>query len=119
MGDVTDIKTPVPDKMPAQFKANAGKGRTPGKPNRVTADIRNMAKYLVAQRADHFLRWIDRVALKDPARACDLYIRLISTYTPKPQPTLELELGNGINQATGQSVIAMRLRSLLEAPVNE
>jgi hypothetical protein len=96
-----------------------GKGRPPGKPNQVTRDMRRAAYYLVEERLDRFKDWIDRVAEDDPGRACDIFIRLIQTYTPKPTQNIELEIGQQTNGVTGQSVVAMRLRSLLEAPVNE
>lgn len=115
---VSGQQAPSP-KIPAQFVGKMGKGRPKGKPNQTTRDMRRAAYYLVEERLDKFKDWIDRVAVDDPGRACDIFIRLIQTYTPKPTQNIELEIGQQTNGVTGQSVVAMRLRSLLEAPVNE
>lgn len=110
------VSTPLPivSKLHGQL-TNAGKGRPRGKPNQTTRDMRRAAHYLVEKRLEKFLEWIDRVATDEPGRACDIFIRLIQTYTPKPTQMMELEVGQGTNPM-GQSVVAMRLRTLLEAP---
>jgi len=110
---VSDGALPVTSKL--VNLTNAGKGRKRGIANRSTRDMRRAAYYLVEERLDSFKSWIDRVAETDPGRACEIFIRLIQTYTPKPTQAIELEMGQQTN-AMGQSVVAMRLRALLEAP---
>lgn len=109
---------PITSLVPVAAKkrlANSGKGRVKGVPNKVTVTMRNTARFLAEARADQFLEWIDRVAKKKPDRACDLYIRLLQTYAPKPTQAFEIEAGTAVNPL-GQSTVALRLRSLLEGP---
>lgn len=117
MDDTTEI---VPEaaletpKVPPQLMEYAGQGRRKGVPNRVTRDVRAMVRYIAGARTGAFLKWIDRVAEDEPARACAIYIKLVQTYIPKPTG-FELETVQATNSA-GQSLIGQRLRTLLEAP---
>ncbi len=117
MTDTTEIVAQgAPANSKLQYLTNAGKGRKRGVPNRVTRDVRAMVRYLTEARSEEFLKWIDRVAEDAPARACDIYLRLIETYVPRPSQGWEIEAGQATN-ALGQTTVAMRLRSLLEAPI--
>lgn len=113
--DTTEIapeSVETPDKIPAQFVANAGKGRAKGVPNRITRDVRAMVRYLTEARAEQFLGWIDRVAVDEPGRACDIYIRLIETYIPKPQAGFAMEAV----QTFDGSALGVRVRGLFGTP---
>lgn len=107
----------VPDaKIPPGLVVNAGRGRPPGKANRITRDMRRAAQFIIDKRRDRFLTWIDRVGRKDPAYACELYIKLLATYTPRPQANFEAQVAS--SSVPGEpSVLAVRIRQVLEAPV--
>jgi hypothetical protein len=106
---------PEPPKIPPGLALHAGRGRPPGKANRITRDMRRAAQFIIDKRRDRFLTWIDRVGRKDPAYACELYIKLLATYTPRPQASFEAVASS---TAPGEpSVLALRIRQVLEAPV--
>lgn len=63
------------------------KGRTPGIPNKNSAELRDMVQLLVEQKYDHFSEWIDRVAVDNPAEAFKLSAGLIAYCVPKLNAT--------------------------------
>lgn len=60
-------------------------GRPKGTPNRATADVRMAMAQLAEGNIERVQKWLDRVARKDPARALDLFLRLLEYYIPKLQ----------------------------------
>lgn len=62
---------------------SAGRGRKKGEINHTTRDVR-MAVGLIAERnAGKIDGWLARVAKRNPAKAIDLYIKLIEYHIPK------------------------------------
>ncbi len=109
---------PAASKLQIENLTNAGLGRPKGKPNRLTRDMRKAAQFIIDKRRDRFLTWIDRVGRKDPAYACELYIKLLATFTPRPTAgSFEAQVANFPAQPGQPSVLAMRVRQVLEAPV--
>lgn len=93
-----------------------GPGRPKGVPNKITTAMRNTAHYIVESRAEEFIEWLDSIAKTKPEKACSIYIRLIETYSAKPQgPSFEIAAATHTNPL-GESVTALRLRALLEGP---
>jgi len=58
-------------------------GRSKGTPNKATADVRATIALVAERNVSKLERWIGRVAKDDPARAADLYLRLIEYHIPK------------------------------------
>jgi hypothetical protein len=58
-------------------------GRTKGTPNKATAGARQAIAALVEGNIDRIEGWLARTAIKDPARASDLMIRLLEFHVPK------------------------------------
>jgi len=58
-------------------------GRKKGTPNRATADVRAAIAHIAEAKVSEVEGWLDRVAKRDPGRACDLYLRLIEYHIPK------------------------------------
>ena len=73
-------------------------GRKPGTPNKATADVRQAIALIVARNigsfqgwcvvdavAGHrsFQGWLDKIAAKDPAKAADIFVRIIEYHIPK------------------------------------
>jgi hypothetical protein len=80
--------------------------------------MRKAAQFIVDKRRDRFITWLDRVGRKDPAYACELYIKLLATFTPRPTAgSFEAQVANYPAQPGQPSVIAMRVRQVLEAPI--
>lgn len=62
---------------------NAGKGRVKGVPNKVTADIRKGFTIMVEGSVPKLQRWLDRVAVEDPARALSIIADMAEFCIPK------------------------------------
>lgn len=62
---------------------NAGIGRKKGVPNKATGDVRTLIAKIAEKNAAKIDGWLSRVARKNPAKAIDLYIRMIEYHIPK------------------------------------
>lgn len=62
---------------------NAGKGRPKGSLNSTTRDVREAIAVFAQENVHKLQQWLDAVAEDDPARAADLYIRVIEYHVPK------------------------------------
>lgn len=60
-------------------------GRKKGTPNKVTADVRATIKLIAERNVIGLEALLDRVAQKDPAKAADLYLKMLEFHTPKLQ----------------------------------
>ena len=58
-------------------------GRSKGTPNKVTADVRKAIAAFAEANVGKLQTWLDAVAEKDPARALDLFVRVLEYTTPK------------------------------------
>lgn len=58
-------------------------GRQKGTPNRVTADMRQAMSALAEGNVQRVQEWLDEVAGTDPARAVELFLRLLEFVLPK------------------------------------
>lgn len=83
--------------------ARPGSGRRKGTPNKVTSDARAAFTKILQGRAHKVGSWIDQVAKTDPARACDMLLKLSEFCTPKLART---ELANPTD--TGELVIRVK-----------
>lgn len=77
--------------MPRPAKA----GRRPGSPNKLTADVRTTIKLIAERKILEVEGWLERVAKKDPAKAMDLYTKMIEFHVPKLQRTEMTGLDGG------------------------
>jgi hypothetical protein len=62
-------------------------GRKKGVPNKITRDIRATITLLSQRNVGELEKLLDRVALKDPARAAQLHIQILEFNIPKLQRT--------------------------------
>jgi hypothetical protein len=62
-------------------------GRVRGTPNAVTRDVRLMIAQFAERKAVDFESWIERTAVKDPAKAATLYLAAIEYHIPRLQRT--------------------------------
>jgi len=69
--------------VPANL-SNAGKGRTPGVPNRSTRRIRDSVSQALVMCAPSITQWLQEVGAKDPAQALQLAAQLARVVMPKP-----------------------------------
>ncbi len=60
-------------------------GRKKGTPNHVTTDVRATIALIARRNVEAFERWLTAVAGNDPARAADLFLRMIEYHIPKLQ----------------------------------
>src|SRR5215472_3429996 len=58
-------------------------GRAKGTPNKVTAEVRAGIAAFAEANVGKLQSWLDAVAEKDPARALDLFVRLLEYHVPK------------------------------------
>jgi len=59
------------------------KGRTKGKPNKTTAEIREAYQKLVEDNLTNMTEWLTQVAAENPERAMDLMLKLSEYMIPK------------------------------------
>lgn len=59
------------------------RGRPPGRTNNVTRDIREAIKQFGEMNVHKLQEWLDAVAVEDPARAFELYSRMIEYCVPR------------------------------------
>lgn len=62
---------------------NAGKGRRKGVANKATSDVRAVIAVVASRNADKINGWLDRIGRKNPAKALDLYLRMLEYHIPK------------------------------------
>lgn len=60
-----------------------GSGRPPGAPNKATVQAREAIAAFVDGNAHRLTEWLDKVAEEDPAKAFDLFQRVIEYHVPK------------------------------------
>lgn len=58
-------------------------GRRKGTPNKLSADLRTAFKELSERNIENVERWLERVALRDPNKATELFLRLNEYVLPK------------------------------------
>jgi hypothetical protein len=58
-------------------------GRPKGAVNKVTADVRAALAQLAEGNVGRCQEWLDAVAMTNPERALDLYLRIIEYHVPK------------------------------------
>lgn len=72
------------DKLSRNAKRPQPKGGSrKGVPNRATADVRTAIAKIAEQNVGKLSGWLTRIARKDPARAMELYLRMIEYHIPK------------------------------------
>jgi hypothetical protein len=52
-------------------------------PNKVTTDVRAAIAKLAEANVDRCQEWLDRIALVDPDKAFDLYLKMLEYHVPK------------------------------------
>jgi hypothetical protein len=66
---------------------NDGKGRIAGRGkgvvNKRTKDVREAIAQLAQANIEHVQRWLNEIAATDPAKAMDLYLKMIEYHVPK------------------------------------
>lgn len=77
------MNTPEALAKPRRKPPSAGRGRRKGEINKVTRDVREIIAKVAEKNGGKLSGWLDRVARKNPARAIDLYLRMIEYHIPK------------------------------------
>ncbi len=68
---------------PGKGKTNNPAGRTKGAPNKVTTDIKECWRNLLEKNTPNMIKWLERVAKDDPAKAIDLCAKVSEFIIPK------------------------------------
>lgn len=79
-------------------------GRKAGVPNKATADARRAIADLLDMAAPKMVKWLDRVAETDPAKALDLVFKAAEYHIPKLART-ELTGAGGKELAAPQFIV--------------
>ena len=58
-------------------------GRPKGVPNKATADVRAALAQFAEGNVEKLQKWLDRIAKNDPAKAADIYLRVLEYHVPK------------------------------------
>ena len=58
-------------------------GRQKGTPNKATADVREAIAVFANGNVDRLQEWLDAIAEDDPAKAADLFVKLLEYHIPK------------------------------------
>jgi hypothetical protein len=58
-------------------------GRTKNTPNKVTGDIKEAYRLLINENISNMGKWINKIAIKDPAKAFNIIIELSEYVIPK------------------------------------
>jgi len=58
-------------------------GRHKGTPNKATRDVRAAIAQFAEGNVDKLQGWLDRVAARDPAKAAELFVRVLECHVPK------------------------------------
>lgn len=61
----------------------AGMGRKKGVPNNTTRDVRAAIATIAENKISEVEGWLTSIAQEDPAKALDLYLRMIEYHIPK------------------------------------
>jgi len=71
-----------------------GGGSRKGVPNRATRDVRAAIALFAETNADRLQAWLDDIAKENPAKAAELYVRVLEYHIPKLARTeIEGEIG--------------------------
>jgi len=81
--ETAPVTAPEPVKPARKKPPAAGRGRKKGEINHTTRDVRLAVGMIAERNAGKIDGWLARVAKKNPARAIDLYIKLIEYHIPK------------------------------------
>jgi hypothetical protein len=66
----------------AAYRPRTG-GRQRGTPNRVTADVRAAIALFAEENVHRLQSWLEQIAADEPAKAADLFVRLLEYHIPK------------------------------------
>jgi hypothetical protein len=58
-------------------------GRREGTPNKATQDVRAAIAVFAEANVNKLQAWLDRIGVDDPAKAADLYVRVLEYHVPK------------------------------------
>ena len=62
---------------------SAGRGRKKGEINKVTRDVREIIAKVAEANAPKIAGWLARIGRNNPAKAMDLYLRMLEYHIPK------------------------------------
>lgn len=79
----TQTTNGTPKRNNAANLTNAGKGRPPGTPNKLTTSFRETVAKLLEDNSKNVGVWLTRVAEHDPGKALDLMAKLAEYAAPK------------------------------------
>ena len=83
----------------AKGRAKTG-GRKKGTPNKLTGEVRQMIETTAKGLGGNFMSWLQDVSAKDPARACEIYLKMLEYHIPKLSRTDHISSDHSIGTTT-------------------
>ncbi len=77
------MTNPEAGTKPRRKPPSAGRGRRKGEINKVTRDVREIIARVAEKNAGKIDAWLARIGRKNPAKAMDLYLRMLEYHIPK------------------------------------
>lgn len=108
LGPVAEVPRGTKRKPPS-----AGRGRKKGELNRVTRDVREIIARVAEKNADKIEGWLTRIGRKSPAKAMELYLRMLEYHIPKLTRAEIVKEDKGLGRVIDSSQLTAEQREQL------
>lgn len=98
---------------PGTRPPNAGKGRKKGSINAATRDVRAIIAVVAEKNVSKIDSWLARIGRKDPAKAMDLFLRMLEYHIPKLTRTEIVKDDKNVGRVIDSSQLTQEQRQQL------
>lgn len=98
---------------PGTRPPNAGKGRKKGSTNKATRDVRAIIAVVAEKNVSKIDSWLARIGRKDPAKAMDLFLRMLEYHIPKLTRTEIVKDDKNVGRVIDSSQLTQEQRQQL------